>query len=323
VQHKPTFEKPAYVVVAHKADPGDIRKVQGTGEDELGVTRAVGKDEVVEVWRGTPVAIAAGDYSVSDRGDGIYEDGSSSPPRADLMWELVQGAGAGAKPPELFKPDETAGLPKTGSQPFTDQKTLYDAARPALDQLKTWLDKGSGVATANGVKLMDKGPGDLTDEEWAAPGAMLFVAGLKGEKRAGEKVAADYGGDWSQLRDVVRCSLAFDTMTDLQTLLDKMKGSGMVLAQQPKDRFQSPTAEGYRDLMMNVTLPNGMIAEVQMHLKAMLVAKNQGHKYYETIRTIAAKPEKEWTPDERTAAQEAQASSQKLYGDAWTQAGGA
>jgi hypothetical protein len=96
VQFRPTFEKPAYVVVAKKADESDTVHAKGTGENELGIKRAVKADEVAEVWRGRVVVFNAGEYGVSDLGDDTFEDGSAMPVGAEVVWEKVEPGDADA-----------------------------------------------------------------------------------------------------------------------------------------------------------------------------------------------------------------------------------
>ena len=53
-----------------------------------------------------------------------------------------------------------------------------------------------------------------------------------------------------------------------------------------KDRFAKPLPTGYSDILVNVELPNGMNAEVQIHAPPMLAAKDLGHMLYEIARAI-------------------------------------
>lgn len=55
-----------------------------------------------------------------------------------------------------------------------------------------------------------------------------------------------------------------------------------------KNRFKKPAASGYRDLNLLVKLPKtNLIAEVQLHLKAIADVKNgPEHKFYEQIQKI-------------------------------------
>lgn len=265
-------------------------------------------------------------YTVTD-GNGTFT-GAKKHGWKSLPVQVQQDEGEGQTDPTapdyLFSDDAVKALPKKVDQPAKTQEELFRMGAEGLDQLKTWLDKGKGVSSRLGHRLMTKGPDEVTPEEWQQPGGMLFIAPLKGEKRAKEKVEGEYGGDWGQLRDVVRCSIAVDGMAEMKDLLKRFDESGMKLPMQPKDRFNRiKLGSGYRDVLMNVKLPNGMLAEVQLHLKGILLAKIAGHKHYEETRTIELKPADQWTPEERTKHADATAAMKKLYDDAFTKATGA
>jgi hypothetical protein len=109
-------------------------------------------------------------------------------------------------------------------------------------------------------------------------------------------------------------------MADLKNVLDKLKKSGLKLSQQPKDRFSNPTGSGYRDMLLNIEFPNGVIGELQLHVKPMLKAKNEGHHHYEVERTLVPKGPENWTPDERETVLAAQEAQKSIYGKAWRSA---
>lgn len=54
-EHKPTFDRAAYIVAIKCPKKSDIVKVAGTAEHEMGVNRAVTADEVTAVYRGRVV----------------------------------------------------------------------------------------------------------------------------------------------------------------------------------------------------------------------------------------------------------------------------
>lgn len=222
---------------------------------------------------------------------------------------------------KVVDPAEHKALPKKALQPANTQEALYALAAPALNELKDWLDRGSGVASKAGFQSMTKPPEDVTPEEYAKPGGMLFVAPVKGAERAAEKVESDYDGNWNQLTDAVRCTLAVDDLNDMADIMESLKASGMKLAQQPKNKFLKPTEQGYSDVNLVVTLPNGMHAEVQLNVKDMLVAKNEGHKFYEITRKLDEKnaniPDDQWSPEDDADFEKADAEQRRIYGDAW------
>jgi len=105
-------------------------------------------------------------------------------------------------------------------------RTPYKASAAGLDHFKSWLNRGKGIASVAGAETMTKSPDDVTPEEWDKPGPLLFIAPLKGEARAKEKVEKEYDGDWSKLKDTVRGSIAVDSMDDLHGMLDKLRAGG-------------------------------------------------------------------------------------------------
>lgn len=239
----------------------------------------------------------------------------------------------------LFHADELS-LSKEAHQPTANQEALYAQGAEALGELSHWLDEGHGVADDLGYKTYRDYNAAMASLKADEPGGMLLMAPLKSLKRSVEKVKADYHGDWSKLTDVVRASLAVDTFDELQGVLGKLRQSGLHLAKAPKDRFASPLPVGYRDVLLNVTLPNGHIGELQVHVKSMLATKELiAHHYYEQMRAIEARladvtpgggdivkdmgiEEKRvlMTPEERKVYNTAFAKSMKAYKAAWDKA---
>ncbi len=231
---------------------------------------------------------------------------------------------AGAKPTGgILDSVNVDALPVKVNQPFNDWDSLLKGATEGLAQYQDILGKvQADMGLVGGLK-----PKSLTPEQWADDKGYVFIGSLKGADRAREKVEADYGGDWSQLRDMVRATISVPTMEDVKTVVDKLTAAGIEVAQKPKDRFAKPTSEGYRDLMMIVKLPNGMLAEMQVHLKAMTLAKDAGHKDYEATRSLQGKyqedqPTEAWSDEDHKKFYEALKAQKKIYSDAWSSASG-
>ena len=109
---------------------------------------------------------------------------------------------------------------------------------------------------------------------------------LKKLFRAREKVAVDYGGRGERLRDVLRASIVCETVAELKTLGDELRAleaAGTVKVLQIKNRFRGhPTPSGYRDVNVSL-LYHGFIAELQIHLRAILSIAERQHVAYEYI----------------------------------------
>lgn len=222
----------------------------------------------------------------------------------------------------LFDPAELEALPAKVNQPAASWDELLTKGTEGLGQLKEALGKvGENMGLKSGLK-----PDALTDEQWRNDEGFIFIGSLKGADRAKEKVESDYNGDWSQLRDMVRATISVPTMASVKDALGHLKAAGIELAQKPKDRFATPTPEGYRDLMTIVKLPNGMLAEIQVHVKSMTLAKEKGHDDYATARTLQGKynesePSEKWSKEDHTKFYDALTSQKKIYSDAWSGAG--
>lgn len=230
------------------------------------------------------------------------------------------GQGGGMKLPEMFSPDEIKDLPKEAVQPVASKEAVFQLAQDSMAPYKQWL---LDVSKEIGAEMQTKPP---EETDMSSPGAMLFIAPVKSENRATEKVESDYNGDWSKLIDGVRASIAVDTVEEVKDVLEHLKSKGLKLARLPKDRFNNPLPNGYRDMLMNVTLPNGCVAELQLHVKDMIAAKQAGHGDYEIERTMDGRykkgqedelPQDQWAPDDVKAYKEAQAKQVQIYKAAW------
>jgi len=90
--HKATFEHPAYVWVARAPDASEIKKVKGTGENEVGVTRPIDNDEIVQIWRGQVYDYSPGDIDLvpHDYESKTYKLGSGTLPSGRVMWQRIR-----------------------------------------------------------------------------------------------------------------------------------------------------------------------------------------------------------------------------------------
>lgn len=139
---------------------------------------------------------------------------------------------------------------------------------------------------------------------------------LKGRGRAKQKIRDDYENDASKLVDIAGGKIVYNTFDDLYKGLDVVKaefGDRVVMF---KDRFYDPLKSGYQDILMNVKMSNGHIAEFRMHLKAFDTAAEVEHPLYEVSRVVA--PEAAVKAGRLTLEQEAimlliREKSQQLY----------
>lgn len=224
----------------------------------------------------------------------------------------------------LFAEEDTKDLPEASHQPVKTEKELFEQAKEAHEQSAAMLNEGKGLDKALGAKVVRIDKGDDFDLGGDEP--VVIIGPPKKADRSREKVEAKYGGDWSQLKDIVRASVAVKSFDQLPSVVQALKKQGIKLSEQPEDRFANPTDAGYRDLSLNVEYPNGHIGELQLHVKSMIKAKDEGHKYYEDVRSIEAKAKKEGnrslTDEEQRIVDEANSKMRDLYGKAWEEAMG-
>ena len=210
-------------------------------------------------------------------------------------------------------------------QPHTDQHELYRAAPHAHREFAALLDHGQGLDRHLGAAVFH--PGERPQpEHYAGPGSFIRIGNLKGLSRATQKVHADYGGRWDHLRDIVRGSVALDNLDDVRRVTDYLHNSSAKV-ETVNNRFARPTPAGYRDGLLHVRLPeSGLLAEMQVHLKPILEAKERGHAAYETMRDIEAKyagrQDEHLDPADYRAYHQALKESRAIYGAAWKRAGG-
>ncbi len=254
-----------------------------------------------------------------ENADAVQQD---APPAA------AGGAPAPAGPRPVFTPEELA-LPKDAVQPIAPNGGYAALAGPgqvATQQMQQLLDLGKGVGAQLGYTTHQPKSEEEFNQLMDQPGGMVILAPMKGEKRATEKVNSDYGGDWSKLLDVARASIVVDSYDDVEKAVAKLRQNGTTFARKPKDRMTTPTDAGYRDILTNVKLPNGIVGELQILVKPMMKAKLQGHHQYEISRSIEAQAQSEGrdksTLREHAEYQRAMMEMRHLYDSAWEKCGG-
>lgn len=134
-----------------------------------------------------------------------------------------------------------------------------------------------------------------------ASGALgqIIPPGLKDIDRAAEKMAES--GDFSRdsVKDLLRATIVVRSYEDAQGVIDEIERV-FTLARDPKNRTgavpirtngktiapEDPAKYGgYADVMVNVRMPSGLIAEIQINVPEMLAAKEAyGHDIYGILR---------------------------------------
>jgi hypothetical protein len=146
----------------------------------------------------------------------------------------------------------------------------------------------------------------LGDFENPFPGE-YFYGPLKKAERVVEKALYDGDGVLDTVGDILRMTYVVDDPADALKVYEKIKALDDPVGM--KNRMLKPGWGGYRDMIMKVRLKDGMLAEVQINTRNMLIAKNgRGHEIYDILRKLPEGSD-EWL----ALAKE----SEKLYGDAW------
>lgn len=113
----------------------------------------------------------------------------------------------------------------------------------------------------------------LAREGILAVGAV--AKGVKGDDRAAEKVATEYGGDWWLIKDLARGTIAIDSARQadavMQAVIDYCTPSNGWSFHDKKLPRDNP--KGYSDWKVFVRR-HGNVAEIQVNTKAMLWAKD-------------------------------------------------
>ncbi|WP_341662199.1 RelA/SpoT domain-containing protein [Vibrio sp.] len=185
----------------------------------------------------------------------------------------------------------------TPIQPYCDFDVLYSKAHQAQAELEM-ICKSAAMLTST----------------------QAYFSGVKSSERASEKITYELNGQVERITDLARATLVADDIEGLMSLYEVLHRETTIV--KTKNRFKKPTASGYRDLNILVQLPKtNLIAEVQLHLKAIADVKNgPEHDLYESIQRIERQATlQNRTPSEFELAQirSMRKESKALYQNAW------
>ena len=225
-------------------------------------------------------------------------------------------------PSELFTASEIL-APPPRSAGFRTREAVYRVAEEVrLRFIDPLLKEVAETITA---------PLDLSGDPMAAlgsPGPFLVVVPIKNPERAAEKVERDYEGDFARLADAVRATIVVDDQAAVADAVAALRASceahGWRIVR-AKDRFANPTGSGYRDALVNLADPSGLICEVQIAIRPMLVAKERTHKAYEELGALYARFVRENRPptDDEAGRMELLAEMMReIHDQAWNESNG-
>jgi len=173
------------------------------------------------------------------------------------------------KPPNSV--EEAMAISKNASKTFPTTKpkqssdvfsSLRREAMEGFDELKTVADQ---IASSTG-------------------GTASHRNKLKGFDRSWDKIVKKYGSDASGLIDTIGSKIVYQDFKGIYGAIDILINSSPVEVVYFQDRFLTPVASGYSDIIMSVRLSNGHIAELRLHLASVDAIFEKEHRLYEKIR---------------------------------------
>jgi uncharacterized protein YukE len=101
--------------------------------------------------------------------------------------------------------------------------------------------------------------------------------------------------EWNggKLTDLVGAKIQFERVADMYRALDAVRNDPELTIVDFTDRLAEPKGSGYRDLQLNVRLPNGHVAELRLHLTHIDEVASYEHALYEVRRDFETFSRKE------------------------------
>lgn len=283
-------------IAAHGADwlahmPQETRDYVSNGMKKLG-------DQTMDHASSDPATIDAARVRVTQ--DALHRSMPDDIEAPAAVAKATDDLAAGEQPnvPPLdsshFSPDDV--LPSG----LLDETRSLLAEHPKAERSVLLTDEQSAtaakelepsIAKATEAKPAFDDTLERMSNELGAKGFM--TASVKGGARLLEKHVIDNQSNPANMRDLVRGSLVVDKVSDVPAALAKIRENYEITKtdsgkERIKDRFASPTPSGYRDMLVNVKLPNGGEGEIQIHIPEMISAKKVGHKVYDIERDMGA-----------------------------------
>ncbi|MFE9203802.1 toxin glutamine deamidase domain-containing protein [Micromonospora sp. NPDC007230] len=106
----------------------------------------------------------------------------------------------------------------------------------------------------------------------------------------------EYENDVSRLKDLAAAKVEFDQLDDIYRALSRLAVDPRVVMLDIKDRFLSPQGSGYRDILLNLRLSNGHVAELRLQLAPVEHVAEWEHALYEVRRDLDALTESDGRP---------------------------
>lgn len=173
--------------------------------------------------------------------------------------------------------------------------------RSSLEELVEKAQKGISrrLFSEENIKETQKQLQDLGDAVAKANGCTVKYGPVKTKPRAEEKVKADYGGDWYEIKDVVRMTIIAPDTAKLQKVAEAIRkackpseGRGLLKDFECKAE-KSPC--GYSGLNFVALLPNGRPGEIQVNVPEIMFGQMVEKTFEEIVGSqVAAEMKKEY-----------------------------
>lgn len=274
---------------------------------------------------GKVVSVGPGGARVQGVGGKVKKVHASRLAKGHKFDPSVHGSSS-MKDEDIAKLHEHMGEPtgRESHKGVKDEDSAYASADTAMRQFQRALLGDNGVAKALHAEVfLADSAGAMKSLREHPDKPVLIIAPMKGRVRAKEKAEKDANG-WAGVKDLVRGSIVVPNLDMVPKALKALKASGIKVAR-IKNRFANP-AGAYRDMLLNMELPNGHVGELQVHIAPMIRAKDDfgGHAHYEVERSVSEREEKGGHPPitsaDRAAVEHAKGHMKELYNQAWTAA---
>ena len=125
----------------------------------------------------------------------------------------------------------------------------------------------------------------LTDRHGGRP----ILTEIKEKDRAIEKALKMFGGNAEKVRDIVRATIAVDTVEQLNQLVADLQNMPFAIVYQRNLYATGRTLPGgYQDAKLDIRFGN-IFVELQVNTEKMIRAKELAHPLYERRRALAEK----------------------------------
>ncbi|MEW2329575.1 toxin glutamine deamidase domain-containing protein [Micromonospora chersina] len=220
----------------------------------------------------------------------------------DVLGEVLDEIAARG-PGAVITPERTKPLPT----PVTEQQRRITAGIASRGQSNVQLGFDNSRRDDETYRLayVDQLYVDATVAQRELTELAIAVAGNDGqpdwrtEPKSRERVLdklVEYENDASKLKDLAGAKVQFHRLDDIYRALGRLAADPEVVILHIKDRFLKPQQSGYRDVLLNLRMSNGHVAELRLHLASLDDVAEWEHALYEVRRDLEVISEADGRP---------------------------